>query len=95
MAEDAAVKEMGQPPGAESQDVPAVLSDAQLDKLCAEADLFALVSHTFWGIWALVQARYSPIDFDYLEYSAMRWREYHRRKPDTFTAAKQAFLPAA
>lgn len=95
MAEDAAVKKMGQPPGAESQDVPVVHSDAQLDKLCAEADLFALVSHTFWGIWALVQARYSPIDFDYLEYSAMRWREYHRRKPDAFTAAKQAFLPAA
>ena len=25
------------------------------------------LSHLMWGLWALVQARYSSIDFDYLE----------------------------
>lgn len=30
-------------------------------------------SHFFWGIWALVQAKYSDIDFDYLAYAAIRF----------------------
>ncbi|MEW5314878.1 MAG: hypothetical protein WDW38_006341 [Sanguina aurantia] len=55
-----------------------------------EADLFALVSHAYWGIWSFIQARYSPIDFDYLSYSALRWSEYLRRKEEFMGAAKVA-----
>jgi hypothetical protein len=28
-----------------------------LDRLGAEANLFSLASHAYWGIWALIQAR--------------------------------------
>jgi ethanolamine kinase len=37
-----------------------------------EANAFALASHQYWGVWALIQARYSPIDFDYLGWAAAR-----------------------
>jgi ethanolamine kinase len=36
---------------------PVHLDESELDKLCAEADLFSLASHAYWGIWAFVQAR--------------------------------------
>ncbi len=29
---------------------------------------FAVIAHAFWGTWAIIQARYSPIDFDFLQY---------------------------
>ena len=51
-----------------------------------EANLFSLVSHQYWGVWALIQARHSPIDFDYLGYSKLRWAEYDRRV-EFYTAA--------
>ncbi len=44
----------------------------------AEGNFFSLVAHQYWGVWALIQARYSPIDFDYFGYSRLRWDEYHR-----------------
>jgi hypothetical protein len=80
------------PPGA-----PAALSEAQLDALCAEADVFALASHIYWGIWAVVQARYSPIDFDYMGYHHLRFGEYRRRKAEFMGRAAEVFggAPAA
>ena len=33
---------------------------------------FVLVDHLWWGSWAVVQARYSPIDFDFMGYAALR-----------------------
>jgi hypothetical protein len=35
----------------------ATLSDEQLARFSAEANLFALASHIYWGVWALIQAR--------------------------------------
>lgn len=32
--------------------------------LCSDSSLKA--SHFFWGFWALIQAKYSSIDFDFL-----------------------------
>lgn len=52
----------------------------EIEQLVREANVFALVAHQFWGVWAFIQARYSDIDFDYMEYSSIRWNEYHRRK---------------
>lgn len=57
-------------------------SDEEVEAAVAEGNFFALVSHQFWGIWALIQARYSPIDFDYFGYSKLRWDEYYRRKEE-------------
>ncbi|BDA42425.1 probable ethanolamine kinase [Coccomyxa sp. Obi] len=66
-------------------------ADEEVEAAVAEANFFALVSHQFWGIWALIQARYSPIDFDYFSYSKLRWDEYYRRK-DEFLSAVEPFL---
>ncbi|KAG7163458.1 Ethanolamine kinase 1-like 1 [Homarus americanus] len=41
---------------------------------------FALASHLFWGSWAMVQANYSSIDFDFLGYGITRVDEYFKRK---------------
>ena len=35
-------------------------------------EFYVLPDHLWWGSWAVVQARYSPIDFDYLEYARLR-----------------------
>lgn len=43
-------------------------------------------------LWA--QAKWSRIDFDYLEYAGVRWGEYHRRKAE-FVAQAAAAAPAA
>jgi ethanolamine kinase len=53
-----------------------------MQQAVAEANLFALASHQFWGTWAFFQAAYSPIDFDYLGYAELRWGEYRRRKQE-------------
>eukprot|EP00095_Tigriopus_kingsejongensis_P007899 snap_masked-scaffold132_size323655-processed-gene-0.3 protein:Tk07899 transcript:snap_masked-scaffold132_size323655-processed-gene-0.3-mRNA-1 annotation:"low quality protein: ethanolamine kinase 1" len=41
---------------------------------------FVLLSHLNWGLWALVQANISTIDFDYLLYAKQRFDELKRRK---------------
>lgn len=51
-----------------------------MEQLVREGSIFALVSHQFWGVWCLIQARYSAIDFDYMEYCSVRWSEYRKRK---------------
>ncbi|GBF91539.1 hypothetical protein Rsub_04279 [Raphidocelis subcapitata] len=70
---------------------PAPLDAPRLERLCAEADVFALASHIYWGVWAVVQARYSPIDFDYMGYHKLRFDEYHRRKAEFMARAAAAF----
>lgn len=59
-----------------------VQADEQVQQLVVEANVFALVSHQFWGTWSLIQARYSAIDFDYMEYCSIRWSEYYKRKAE-------------
>ena len=39
------------------------------------------------ALWALVQAAHSPIDFDYIGYSKLRWDEYERRAERAIAAA--------
>lgn len=41
---------------------------------------FALASHYWWGLWAIVQAQHSPIDFDFMGYSLMRFEGYSKHK---------------
>ncbi len=59
-------------PGAAASDV-AAFSDI--------VEFFVLPDHLFWGTWAVVQARWSPIDFDFMEYARLRLAgfDYHRR----------------
>uniref|UniRef100_A0A4W3J6K9 ethanolamine kinase n=1 Tax=Callorhinchus milii TaxID=7868 RepID=A0A4W3J6K9_CALMI len=38
-------------------------------------------SHFFWGFWALIQAKYSTIEFDFLGYAVLRFNQYFQMKP--------------
>jgi len=53
----------------------------EVRKVVREANVFSLASHMFWAVWAIVQSRYSAIDFDYLEYFQLRHGEMRRRLP--------------
>ncbi|KAI8072682.1 kinase-like domain-containing protein, partial [Gongronella butleri] len=58
----------------------------EIDALYNEVDGFSLASHYYWGLWAMVQAMVSDIDFDYMEYAVMRFDEYERRKEQVLAA---------
>jgi len=62
----------------------ATVDDAAVHQLFDEVQPFILASHLFWGLWAVVQARYSPIDFDYMGYAALRFAGYAKMKPELF-----------
>jgi ethanolamine kinase len=50
--------------------------DAELDQLFEEVDRFRGAPGFYWGIWALIQATISQIDFDYASYAEVRLGEY-------------------
>ncbi|KAF9123293.1 hypothetical protein BGW39_009118 [Mortierella sp. 14UC] len=59
---------------------PGGVSKAEiLDSMYKEVNKFALTSHIMWGLWGLIQATQSEIDFDYFEYSMQRLCEFRRR----------------
>ena len=60
-----------------------------VQKAASECFLFALLSHHFWGTWAILQAKFSPIDFDYMEYGKMRWAEYYQRRDEFMETAER------
>jgi len=54
------------------EDVP----DTMLELLLAEVDRYRGMPGLYWGIWALIQATISQIDFDYASYAEVRLGEY-------------------
>ena len=57
------------------------VSAAAVDAMYEEVNPWVLVPHLFWGIWAVVQAGFSVIDFDYVGYSELRLSGYRKFKP--------------
>ncbi|KAF9359195.1 hypothetical protein BGX26_012894 [Mortierella sp. AD094] len=53
-----------------------------LESMYNEVNKFALTSHVMWGLWGLIQAAQSEIDFDYFEYSMQRLSEFRRRREE-------------
>jgi len=60
----------------------------ELENMYVVVQKFSLASNFFWGVWGLIQAHYSEIDFDYLEYAIVRLNEYFKNK-DNFLAMKE------
>jgi ethanolamine kinase len=56
------------------------VTDAEVEKLMQEVDVYRGVPGLYWGIWAMVQATISQIDFDYASYALIRLGEYHAWK---------------
>lgn len=48
----------------------------QVDDWLDVVDRMVLIDHLFWGVWAVVQAAHSPIDFDFLRYAELRLGGY-------------------
>ncbi|XP_075693417.1 choline kinase alpha-like isoform X2 [Rhinoderma darwinii] len=51
-------------------------------EMLIEINRFALASHFFWGLWSIVQAKISSIEFGYMEYAMARFDAYflHKKK---------------
>ncbi|XP_027904304.1 probable ethanolamine kinase isoform X2 [Vigna unguiculata] len=67
---------------------PHEVSEKDLEALYVEANTFSLASHVFWALWGLIQAKMSPIEFDYLGYFFLRYNEYKRQKEKNFLLAR-------
>ncbi|GMI89240.1 choline/ethanolamine kinase 4, embryo defective 1187 [Hibiscus trionum] len=67
---------------------PYEVSEKDLEALYVETNTFMLASHIYWALWALIQARMSPIDFDYIEYFFLRYNEYKKQKEMFISLAK-------
>nr|XP_004664481.1 ethanolamine kinase 1 [Jaculus jaculus] len=63
------------------------VADREVETLFIQVNQFALASHFFWGLWALIQAKYSTIEFDFLGYAIVRFKQYFKMKPEV-TALK-------
>ncbi|RDW75012.1 hypothetical protein BP6252_06154 [Coleophoma cylindrospora] len=50
--------------------------EGEARRLFEEVDLFRGLPGFYWGIWALIQATISQIDFDYASYAEIRLGEY-------------------
>ncbi|XP_038886169.1 probable ethanolamine kinase [Benincasa hispida] len=70
---------------------PDEVSQKDLEALYVESNTFMLASHLYWALWALIQARMSPIDFDYLGYFFLRYDEYKKQK-ETYCTLARSFL---
>ncbi|XP_041004870.1 probable ethanolamine kinase [Juglans microcarpa x Juglans regia] len=73
-------------------DTPHEVSDKDLEALYVESNTYMLASHLYWALWALIQAKMSPIDFDYLGYFFLRYNEYKRQKENYFLLARSYLL---
>ena len=45
---------------------PVEVNEETLKQLYKEANVFAMTSHFFWGLWSVVQTEISDIEFGYL-----------------------------
>lgn len=70
-------------------DAPDKVADEDLNDLYVETNTFRLASHIYWAIWAIIQAKMSPIEFDYLEYFFLRYTEYKKHKDACFSLARE------
>ncbi|XP_038612029.1 choline/ethanolamine kinase, partial [Tachyglossus aculeatus] len=50
------------------------------EEMILEINRFALASHFFWGLWSILQATMSTIEFGYLEYAQSRFQAYFQQK---------------
>ena len=66
------------------------VDDKAVAMAVAEANAYSLAAHQYWGTWALMQARWSTIEFDYMGYAELRWSEYKRRKDEFLKQAHEA-----
>ena len=50
----------------------------KVEELQKLVDTFSPLSNLLWGIWSLIQSKYSDIDFDYINYAMQRLKQYKK-----------------
>lgn len=50
------------------------------EDLLIEANRYALASHFLWGLWSIIQAKISTIEFGYMDYAQCRFDAYLKLK---------------
>ncbi|KAL4899571.1 hypothetical protein BDW74DRAFT_163427 [Aspergillus multicolor] len=68
---------------AEHRGIPQSSQPEIVDRLCEDVDRFRGLPGLYWGIWALIQAQISQIDFDYASYAETRLGEYYAWRAET------------
>lgn len=62
-----------------------VVTPEEVEELYQQVTRFSPAPSFHWGVWALVQARYSDLtNFDYLAYSAKLFDRYFQRKAEVY-----------
>ncbi|XP_061897008.1 choline/ethanolamine kinase-like [Entelurus aequoreus] len=52
----------------------------QIEDMIIEANRYALASHFLWGLWSIIQAKLSKIEFGYMDYAQVRFDAYFKQK---------------
>lgn len=67
---------------AEQKKYTAITVDqTQLEEdMIVEANRYALASHFLWGLWSIIQAKISKIEFGYMDYALCRFDAYFKLK---------------
>uniref|UniRef100_UPI0037E8D40F choline/ethanolamine kinase isoform X2 n=1 Tax=Semicossyphus pulcher TaxID=241346 RepID=UPI0037E8D40F len=50
------------------------------EDMIIEANRYALASHFLWGLWSIIQAKISKIEFGYMDYAQCRFEAYFKQK---------------
>ncbi|XP_037110062.1 choline/ethanolamine kinase isoform X1 [Syngnathus acus] len=50
------------------------------EDIIIEANRYALASHFLWGLWSIIQAKLSKIEFGYMDYAQVRFDAYFKQK---------------
>lgn len=56
------------------------ISDRSIHTLYIDVCKMTLGCHLLWIVWSLFQAAHSTIEFDFINYAALRYKEYLKRK---------------
>ncbi|KAI5609678.1 hypothetical protein C0J50_5889, partial [Silurus asotus] len=62
--------------------VDSLITPEEVNTLYIQVCKFSLASHLSWGLWSLVQAKYSTINFNFLKYAAARFSYYFKKKEE-------------
>ncbi|KAM7263209.1 hypothetical protein ACFE04_000892 [Oxalis oulophora] len=67
---------------------PEQVKEKELEALYVEVNTYTLASHLYWALWALIQAKMSQKDFDYLNYFFLRYNAYKQNKATYFSLTR-------
>ena len=61
-----------------NQNLKGLKLQSKVEELRDLVEKFSPLSNLLWGIWSLIQAELSDIDFDYINYAMQRLKQYKK-----------------